>query len=62
MNRAALVMAGVAAASALGGGLLVTRPSRTPQMVYVKRIGGMMAFALALFLGLFAYGLTVIGT
>lgn len=61
MNPAALVMALVAACAAIGGIVIVTRPARSPQMVYVKRIAGMMAFALALFLSVFAYGLTLIG-
>jgi len=61
MNPAALLMAGIAAASAIGGIILFTRPARTPQMVYIKRIAGMMAVALALFLAVFAYGLTIIG-
>jgi len=62
MNGAALVMALIAATSAIGGIVLVSWPTRSPQMVYVKRIAGMMAVALALFLSVFAYGLTLIGS
>ena len=60
MKGPAILMAGIAAASAVGGIVLFILPARTPQMVYVKRISGMMAIALALFLSVFAYGLTLI--
>jgi len=60
MKGPAILMAGIAAASAVGGIVLFSLPARTPQMVYVKRISGMMAIALALFLSVFAYGLTLI--
>jgi hypothetical protein len=57
MNRAALVMACVSATAALGGAIIVTRPARSAQAVYIKRIAGTMCFAGALILGLFAAGL-----
>lgn len=57
MTRAALVMACVAAASAAGGGVILARPARSPQGVYLKRIAGTMALSFALILALFAWGL-----
>jgi len=57
MNRAALVMACVAATSAAGGITVVALPSKSEQAVYGKRIAGTMLFALALILAMFAYGL-----
>lgn len=57
ITPAALVMACVAAVSALGGVLIVARPARSEAGVYGKRIGGTMALAFALILALFAWGL-----
>jgi hypothetical protein len=57
MTSAALVMGGIAAACALGGGVVLSRPARSEPAVYVKRIGATMLLALALILALFAWGL-----
>lgn len=57
MNRAAFVMACVSATAACGGLYVVTRPARSEQAIYIKRIAGTMCFALALILALFAGGL-----
>lgn len=57
MTRAALVMACVSATAALGGAVIVTRPARSEQAIYIKRIAGTMCFAGALILALFAAGL-----
>ena len=58
MNRAATVMACVSATAALAGALTVTRPARSEQAVYIKRIAGTMCFAGALILAIFTWGLT----
>ncbi|BAK65146.1 MULTISPECIES: hypothetical protein [Sphingobium] len=50
-------MAGVAAVSALAGGILLARPARSMQAVYLKRIAGTMALSFALILAIFAWGL-----
>lgn len=57
MTSAALVMACVSATAAIGGVIIVTRPAASENMVYAKRIAGTMAFAFALTLALFAWGL-----
>lgn len=57
MTRAALIMACVSGAAALGGAFIVTRPTTSPQSVYIKRIAGTMCFSGALILALFAWGL-----
>lgn len=57
MTRAAAVMACVSASAALGGAIVFTRPSRTPQSVYIKRIAGTMLCAGALILAIYAWGL-----
>jgi len=57
VTPAALVMACVAATSALGGGIMLARRARTPQGVYGKRIAATMALSFALILALFAWGL-----
>jgi hypothetical protein len=50
-------MAGVAGAAALAGAIILTRPARSEQAVYLKRIAGTMALSFALILLLFAWGL-----
>jgi hypothetical protein len=57
MTRAALVMAFISASAAVGGTIIVTRPGKSEQAVYIKRIAGTMCFAGALILALFAAGL-----
>ena len=57
MTNAALIMAGVAAASAVGGAAILARPVQSPQGVYGKRIAATMALSFALILALFAWGL-----
>jgi len=57
MTRAALIMAAVSAAAAIGGAIVLSRPARTEQAVYGKRIVATMALAFALILALFAWGL-----
>lgn len=57
MISAALIMAGVAAACAIGGGVVLSRPTRSEPAIYAKRIGATMLIALALILALFAWGL-----
>lgn len=57
MTRAALVMAAVSAASALGGAIVLSRPAQSEQAIYGKRIVATMALAFALILALFAWGL-----
>jgi len=50
-------MACVAACAALGGIFILTRPTRSEQAVYARRIAGTMAVSLGLILALFAWGL-----
>jgi hypothetical protein len=57
MNRAAAIMAGVAALAGAGSLTLLARPARTAQGVYIRRIGATMLAAAALILGMFAWGL-----
>jgi len=57
-----LVMLGVAALSLIGGIVILARPARSEQAVYVKRIAGTMAVAFAVILTLFAWGLEQIGS
>lgn len=57
VNRAVAIMACVSATAAIGGAIIVTRPTTQPQHVYIKRIAGTMCFAGALILALYAYGL-----
>ncbi|HZV19494.1 MAG TPA: hypothetical protein VFF84_12465 [Sphingobium sp.] len=57
MTPAALIMAAVSATSALAGAVVLSRPVRSEQGVYGKRIVATMALAFALILALFAWGL-----
>ena len=57
MTRAALVMACISGASALGGAAVFAVPTRGEGGTYSKRIAGTMLCALALILGVFAWGL-----
>jgi len=57
VTRAALVMAAVSAVSAIGGAIVLSRPARSEQAIYGKRIVATMALAFALILALFAWGL-----
>jgi hypothetical protein len=57
MNWAPIIMAAAAALLTIAGVLVVTRPGRTPQSVYIKRISATMLFAGAVMLALFAFGL-----
>lgn len=61
MTRAAIVMACVAAVSAIAGGIIFALPSKSEQAVYGKRIAGTMFCAMALILALFSWGLTRMG-
>ena len=58
----AFIMACVAALSALGGAVVLWRPVRSEQGVYLKRIGATMLLAFALILALFAGGLHRMGS
>jgi len=58
----AFIMACVAALSALGGAVVLWRPVRSAQGVYLKRIGATMLLAFALILALFAGGLHRMGS
>jgi hypothetical protein len=57
MIRASLIMACVAGVSALGGAAVLAVPTRGEGGTYGKRIAGTMLWALALILGMFAWGL-----
>ena len=57
MNHAATVMSGVSVTLAIAGIVIFTRPTTSEHAVYIKRISGTMAFAGALILALFAFGL-----
>ena len=61
VTRSIIIMACVAAAAALAGLIIITRPTRNEQDVYIKRIAGAMFFAGAIMLALFTYGLEMIG-
>jgi hypothetical protein len=50
-------MACVAATAAAGGIAVISLPSTSEQAVYGKRIAGTMLVALAIILGMFAWGL-----
>ena len=58
MNRAALVMAFVAAFVAAGGTLVLALPARSEASTYGKRIAGTMLISGGLILAMFAWGLT----
>jgi hypothetical protein len=60
MGRATLVMACVACTAAIGGAVIISRPTTSEQSVYIKRIAGAMCFAAALILGMFAIGIGVL--
>ncbi|MEO5867154.1 MAG: hypothetical protein ABIS14_07940 [Sphingomonas sp.] len=55
--RAPLIMAAVAGVSAIGAGVVLTRPARGEGSVYARRIAGTMLGAFAVILGGFAYAL-----
>ncbi|HWJ68657.1 MAG TPA: hypothetical protein VNS79_01195 [Sphingobium sp.] len=61
MTSAALIMGGVAAACAVGGGVVLSRPARSEPAVYARRLSATMLLALALILALFTWGLEQIG-
>jgi hypothetical protein len=61
MSRAVLIMACVAATSAVSGATILALPARTEQGVYGKRIAGTMFCAMALILTLYAFGLQRMG-
>lgn len=58
----AFIMACVAALAALGGAIILWRPARTAQGVYLKRLSATMLLAFALILALFAGGLHRMGS
>lgn len=58
MLSPALVMACVAGAFALVAAVILARPARSEQGIYIRRIAAMMTIAAALILALFAWGLT----
>lgn len=58
MTRGALIMACISATLAVAGTIAVTRPTPSPQAVYIRRIASAMLFAGALTLAVFAWGLT----
>ncbi|MBT2187868.1 hypothetical protein [Sphingobium nicotianae] len=57
----ALVMALVAAAAAICGGIILARPALSEQGIYIQRIAGTMALALSVILALYAWGLHRVG-
>lgn len=54
---APMIMALVASVAAIGAIYVVTRPIRSAQGVYARRLVGTMLAALALILGVFSYAL-----
>ena len=54
-------MALVAAAAAIGAGLILARRATSAQGIYAQRIAGTMALALAVILALYAWGLHRVG-
>lgn len=61
MSRAVLIMACVAATSAVAGATILALPARSEAAVYGKRIAGTMFCAMALILTLYAFGLQRMG-